>query len=292
MTTVVLILLCLAIAGRELYMAYDRRRPGDSVAYAEIADIRRQVAELKASRDELREELKDELQSEFKKELSRRDEALQEADSRIRSLISQINDRMLPEINAQLAEQGEATDRLRRHVRRRLDQAVAASLGADPVDTVSGVLGGEVRSAEQVSLTEAYEQCALAYGLDVELADPGGDDPWQVLYYLTGPSPRELERDFIDLLRALREGLEGTGPVHPLLKGLRGIEAGVAQLGPLVVVRTPEALLCGVQPLAELLHREPSALFADPAAVAVRLRSLPESRFCDLSTWRPQALTA
>ncbi|MBX6767877.1 MAG: hypothetical protein IRY90_12125, partial [Actinomadura rubrobrunea] len=139
--TAILVLLCLAIAGRELYLAFERRRP---VCAPELDDIRTQLAALKHTRDEL-----DRLRSEQRADLQRltdghaaHDQALQRTDARIRSILTQINERMLPEVTARLTEQREAVDRLsdevarlRGHLAARLDQAVAASLGADPVDT-------------------------------------------------------------------------------------------------------------------------------------------------------------
>lgn len=273
--TAVLILLCLAIAGRELYMAFDRKRT-DEAGDAGLAETRHRVAELTR--------------------------LVEARDARMDSLISQVNDRMLPEVNSRFAEQREAADRLRAELdrlrdelrresraqlRARLDQAVAASLGADAVDTVLGVLGGEVPGPARTTLAEAYEKCALSYALRVELAEPDGGAPWQTRYYLSGPSPRELERAFLDLVRGLRSGT--AGPADPLLSELRQVEDAVAQLGPLLLVRTPQALLCGVRPLADLLRNDPGALPADPAGAAARVRRLPTTRFCDLSTWQPRS---
>jgi hypothetical protein len=268
--TFVLILLCLAIAGRELYLAFDRNRVSGQHE-AVLGELRRQVNELAAGCERVREELHG---------------TVQVSDTRVRSLISQINDRVVPDVNAQLAGHRAATDRLRGVLRARLDAAVAASLGADPADTVLGVLGGAVPDTERTALADAYEKFAMTFGLHVELADPDGDTPWQLRYYLTGPSPRELERDFIDLVRDLRRG--DAGPAEPLLTGLHQVTEGVALLGPLTIVRTPDALHCGVRPLADLLRPDPSAL-ADVEATAGRLSGLPPTRWC---SWEPPAQTA
>jgi len=313
--TAILILLCLAIAGRELYLAFDRKRAGSA---PEIADIRTQLTALKGTREEL-EQFRS-TQSEHLERLAAGQaahaESLQETDARIRSLITQINDRMLPEINTRLTEQRDAVDRMstevarmRGHLVGRLDQAVAASLGADPVDTVAGALGADGTNAVEAppdSLVEAYERFAERYGLRIELADPAaGGPPWRMAYYLSGRSPRGLERDFIDLLRRLRsvggspasigtnghgaKGTNGTASadcaeMKALLGCLRGIQMGGAQVGPLLLVRTPEALLGGVLSLAELRKNGPGGrLLADPVDIAVKLHGLPESRFCDLS---------
>jgi hypothetical protein len=304
--TAILILLCLAIAGRELYLAFDRKRTGSA---PEIADIRTQLTALKGTREEL-EQFRS-AQSEHLERLAAGQaahaESLQETDARIRSLITQINERMLPEINTRLTEQRDAADRMstevarmRGHLVGRLDQAVAASLGADPVDTVAGALGADGDHAPPSGLVQAYERFAERYGLRIELIHPAaGGPPWRTSYYLSGRSPRGLERDFIDLVQRLRspnganggysangDSQAGQDEVKALLGGLRGIEMGGAQIGPLLLVRTPEALLCGVLSLAELRKNGPGRLLADPVDIAVKLHGLPESRFCDLSAVR------
>ncbi|WP_329519073.1 hypothetical protein [Spirillospora sp. NBC_01491] len=309
--TVILILLCLAIAGRELYLAFERKKPASA---PEIADLRTQLAALRGTRDELErfraaqakrlDRLAADQEERFELltgDRSRDDGALRETDARVRSLVAQINERMLPDVNARLSRQREIADRLtadvgalRAHLVGRLDQAVAASLGADPPDLVTGALTGGSSPAEEadgLTLIGLYEAFAERYELRVELTHPVEQDGfWLVRYYLSGRSPRGLERDFIDLLGGLRTGRTGGGPpaddaVRDLLQELHGIDKGCVQLGPLLIVRTAEALLCGVLPLAELLRPDAAALVADPALAADRLRCLPEGRFCDVSGW-------
>ncbi|MEU5995486.1 hypothetical protein ABZ806_41475 [Spirillospora sp. NPDC047418] len=280
--TVVLVLLCLAIAGRELYLAFERRH---SPGAPEIADIRTQLRALKGTRDELegfrasqRERL-DRLAAEQERDR----EALGAADARIRSLITQINDRVLPDVGGRLTqqreaagEQREALDRLaaevaalRAHLVGRLDQAVAASLGAEPTELVAGSLSTDPAAARG-PLTGPYERFAEHHGLRVELAD-------RDRYYLSGRSPRALERDFIELVAALRADCrETTGAARTLLGALRDVDRGGAQIGPLLIVRTPESLLCGVLPLADLRHPT-----TDQLAAEGRLHRLPEGRFYD-----------
>ncbi|TNY37897.1 hypothetical protein [Thermomonospora catenispora] len=296
MTTVTLILLCLAIAGRELYLAFDRKRPApDPAAAAEIAALRDRVAELEAA---VRRPAPAPVPADVEpveRRLAEAEAALRDADARIAALLEQVNERLVPEVNHRLAEQRDLTDRLaadvarlRRQVRRRLEEAVIASLGGDRVDVVPGLVGGAVPAERRGALADAYEGCAAAFGLQVELAEPGGDKRWHARYFLSGVGPRELERDFLGLLRELREG-EPRRAVRALLTGLHGVPEGVAQIGPLHVVRLPQVLLCGVPPLADLLRRRrPAAVVGDPRALADRLRALPQTRWCDLSRWRPR----
>lgn len=285
--TVILVLLCLAIAGRELYLAFERNRSPSAI---EMADIRLQLRTLRGTRDEL-ESLRlsqQERLDRLTREQDRDREALGEADARIGSLIAQINDRLVPDVNERLNRQQEAADLqrdaverlaaevtgLRAHLVGRLDQAVAESLGAAPADLVAGLL--TVRpSAVRPALTGPYERFAERHGLRVEMAD-------QDRYYLSGRSPRGLESDFIDLVQGLNSNCaESIGKARTLLAALRDTERGMAQIGPLLVVRTPESLVCGVLPLAEL--RRPGGCVPpdDPEGAARRLRRLTGGRFCD-----------
>lgn len=289
--TVILVLLCLAIAGRELWLAFERgRTPGAP----EIADIRTQLRALKGTRDELEEfrasqrERIDRLAADQESDRA----AFGEADARIRSLVTQINDRLVPDVSGRLKEQREAAEEqraaveglaaemavLRGHLARRLDQAAAASLGADPADLVTGSLA-VVPAEARPALAGPFERFAEHHGLRVELTD--GDR-----YYLSGRSPRGLELAFIDLVTALREHcVESTGPARALLGALRDVDRGGAQIGPLLMAWTSESLVCGVLPLAELRRPDAAGLLGDPDAAARRLHRLPEGRFCDLSAW-------
>ncbi|WP_344903603.1 hypothetical protein [Actinomadura meridiana] len=280
--TVILVLLCLAIAGRELYLAFERKRiPGAP----EIADIRTQLRALKGTRDELesvRASQGDRLDR-LTREQDRDREALGAADARIRSLISQINDRMVPDVNDRLHRQREAMERLaadltglRAQLARRLDDAVAASLGAEAADVVAGLL--RVEPPETLPPAAAvFGRFVEHQGLRVELTDLDR-------YYLSGRSPRGLERDFIELVRALRGDCEETTEqLRDLARALGDAERGTAQIGPLLLVRTPDSLVCGVLPLAELLRPETPGLLDDLPAAERRIRQLPETRFCVVS---------
>ena len=288
--TWILVLLCLAIAGRELYLAFDRRRP----AVPDLPDLRRRLSLLEGVRGELEHHhaTHDDQIARLASTQAKQAESVIEADARIRSLIDQINDRMLPEVNARLNQQNEAIDRLdtevnrlRDHLVARLEASVATSLGADPADTIAGALGSA--ASPSPDLTHAYERLAAQYGLRVELTAPAAyrmpdsDSAWQTRYYFTGRSPRELERDFLDLLRDLSTPPADDAdldPVQDLIGALKQIDQGGAQLGPLVITRTPSSLLCAVLPLADLLKAEPAALISDPATTTTRLTQLPATR--------------
>lgn len=290
---VILVLLCLAIAGRELYLAFDRRRRAGA---PEIADIRTQLTALKDTRDELehfrsaqRERL-ERLTAERTAELAplaagqdRLAESLRETDDRIGSLVAQINDRMVPEVNERLNRQKADLERLaadvaalRAHLVARLDRAVAASLGAEPADLVAASLTA-APDAARAALAGPFERFLERYGLWCELVD--GDR-----LYLSGRSPRGLERDFIELLAALRPGPgAATAEAAALLAALRGAARATAQVGPLLIVRSSGDLLCGVLPLAELRLPETAGLLDDPSGAAARLRRLPAARLLDAS---------
>ncbi|MBW8483032.1 hypothetical protein [Actinomadura parmotrematis] len=291
MTTVLLVLLCLAIAGRELYLATERKRTSPA---PELAELRRRlsgtagdVAELRREHGARLDELAGAAGADGAAPDGARDAAVAELDARIGSLVAQINDRVVPQVNDGLAAQRESIDLLagevaavREQLAGRLDQAVAASLGADPVDTVAGALAAGDAGA-RAELARSYERLAGLHGLHTEMALPvdGGASGWRLRYYLSGRSPRALERDFIDLLRVLREGGAVEPEARALLDCLDAIERGGAQIGPLVVVRTPAGLACGVLTLAELRRKDTAELLADPDGTAAALGRLPESRF-------------
>ncbi|MFC5751487.1 hypothetical protein [Actinomadura rugatobispora] len=286
--TWILVLLCLAIAGRELYLAFERKRPGTT---PELADLRARLTDTREEVERLRS-AQDERFEQTAADHTHLTESLGETDARISSLIGQINDRMVPEVNTRLTRQRETIERLgselaglRGHLIARLDQAVAASLGADPVDTVAGALAADA-TAPRTDLGRAFERLTGQYGLRVELADPaayrmpGSSDAWQTRYYLSGRSPRGLERDFIDLLRALAGPGTDTKAeaAQTLLGALEHTRMGGAQIGPLVIARTPHSLICGVLPLADLQKSEPAARIADPLTTAAKLQALPPTR--------------
>src|SRR5690606_39746469 len=92
----------------------------------EIADMRTQLRALKGTRDELeslRASQRERLDG-LERDRERDREDIDAADARIRSLIAQINDRMVPEVNDRLNRQREAAD-LQRDAVERLAAEVA-----------------------------------------------------------------------------------------------------------------------------------------------------------------------
>ncbi|MFC7732643.1 hypothetical protein [Actinomadura keratinilytica] len=59
----------------------------------------------------------------------------------------------------------------------------------------------------------------------------------------------------------------------------------MAQIGPLLAVRSRDEFLCAVLTPPQSLELESDGVFWDPAAAAVRLRRLPSHQLWDLSLW-------
>ncbi|POM26503.1 hypothetical protein BTM25_09040 [Actinomadura rubteroloni] len=260
--TVILALLCLAIAGRELYLAFDRKQ-ARGPAGPEVAELGRRLTLATEEIAELRRFHADDLNGRA---------AVRAGDEARLVVAEQRLDVLADEIAG-----------VREHLARRLDLAVAASLGADAPDTVAGALAsgdGPARPA----LTRAFDRLALRHGLRAELTlppvDAAGDGVWHVRSYLTGRSPRALEAEFIELLGTLNAA-DAQDPVHDLLALLRDAGPGGAQIGPFLVARTAEEFVAGVLPLAEL-SRDDADPLADPKDAAARLHRLPAARFRDL----------
>jgi hypothetical protein len=184
---------------------------------------------------------------------------------------------------------------LLQHTLDQLDRAAIETLGerAPEIQTVRGAVAcgtGDLQGA----LVQIFEQCARHHDLEQRFkVSMGGTRP-QVLYYLSGRNPRWLRQRFGEVLESLRSDMASPGEdpaeddeaaLRNLLLAVNATAEGFAQLGPLVIVRTPEALLCGVLTLAECRDFDTTVLAGDPAASAVRLRTLPEHRFFDLTRW-------
>lgn len=338
--TVILILLCLAIAGRELFNASDKRLPR---AQAEIAELRQRLDE----RDQVLRDLQSRLPAspdghghadpvevvpgtevthgtdilaltrqvgDLSKRVEELSKRVVEAGERLTGLDHrQERDRQARHELAGSLDAAEALlDQVHRHLLHRLDQEAEAGLGGESPDTVRGLLRGATATSRD-ALTRLYDLFAGSRGMRIELQEETCGPPWCVRYFLTGPAPRELERDFISLVSELRvtphesaaaagpsgqagweeqagqagqagqTGQTGSAALRSLAFGLLGTRDGTAQIGPLLIARTPDALLCGVLPLTDLQGSGVERLLDGPGAAVERLRSLPEGRFCDLT---------
>ncbi|GAA3950689.1 hypothetical protein GCM10023085_36670 [Actinomadura viridis] len=172
-------------------------------------------------------------------------------------------------------------------------------------------------------LTEMYERCVRAARLDIRFrasegsgeAVPGTAERRR--YFLAGqhvedligaftallistgadlprngtdrPHPRALAR--VEPGRSLPPGVEPARPpedeaaLKSLLRTLYESNGAVAQIGPLMAVRTRDELLCAVLTPPQSLELESDEVFWDPAAAGLRLRRLPSHQLWDLTAW-------
>jgi hypothetical protein len=154
--------------------------------------------------------------------------------------------------------------------------------------TIRGGLVGDTESSHDV-LTKAYEDLVDSVDLRVRMKVPEGSQTWHTQYYLAGKSSARLRRDFTALLETLWTPQADT--FHQLAVQLGVADHAFAQIGPLVLLRVPGSLICGVLTAAESRRFDADRFVADPALAATRLRELPDSRFRDLASG-PQSLQA
>ncbi|GAB2867396.1 hypothetical protein GCM10022221_80240 [Actinocorallia aurea] len=180
-----------------------------------------------------------------------------------------------------------------------LDHAITATLadGTEPLTTVGGSLMSADPALREV-LSDVYERCVEGSGLQIRFRNVEDD---VTRYYLTGRMLEELGGGYTSLLLSLtmdagltaaRHGGGGdAASVRALLRALHESEGAVAKIGPLVVSRTSDALVCGVLTHVQSTEFERRGLIADPAAASARLRELAVHQFWDLTAWaaRPAA---
>ncbi|MGI8332352.1 hypothetical protein ACRYCC_20475 [Actinomadura scrupuli] len=182
--------------------------------------------------------------------------------------------------------------RVHHRVQDQLDREIVETLGGDPPDsgTVAGGLSADL-APQGDTLLLLYANLLDQHGLKVRLQV---DEPEGIRYYLActpGRGPVELEWDFISVLDTLRDQARPGAPtpelsaVQSLLLAVHELDKGFVQIGPLVVVRTPEALLYGVLSVGESRCFDTDRMIADIPAAAARLQALPASRFGDLTSW-------
>ncbi|WP_433477904.1 hypothetical protein ACQPZP_13200 [Spirillospora sp. CA-142024] len=204
-----------------------------------------------------------------------------------------------------------------------LDDTVTAALTGRPrahgdAVTTTGRLWTRDDQLEDI-LCEMYERCVRASRLNVRFRTAEGADgpvpgsPERRRYFLGGHASEDLAGVFSALLisagadtpanggdakRGLARVEPGVPPgVEPvrvpedeaalkaLLRTLSESSGAVAQIGPLMAVRTRDELLCAVLTAAQSLELESDEVFWDPAAATVRLRRLPSHQLWDLTGW-------
>ncbi|GAA1598493.1 hypothetical protein GCM10009678_94560 [Actinomadura kijaniata] len=293
-TTIALVLVCLAVAGRELFLAFDKRLPR---AQAELRELRTQVAELAGRHEALRAEVTGpgEQPAEPPAEDALPDETRQVLD-RVDSLGDRV-ERLEQEIGG-LAGELTALDfdhDAQRALARSLDvlENSVAELQQEMLDRLArqeGVAPGLLLSEEgeaEALLTEAFERCVSEYGLRVRIRDhrtaqAANGGYWGTAYHLSGRRPDALGEELFAYVRGLYDPQDPSALAALLneMASLRG--GGVARLGPFTVVRTPNALLCG-------LLTESDEAPGEPWELAAHLRELPEDVQCDLTWLRTDA---
>ncbi|RKS72223.1 hypothetical protein BZB76_5044 [Actinomadura pelletieri DSM 43383] len=287
MTTVILVLLCLAIAGRELYLASDKRLPR---AQAELRELRGQVSELARRHDALKAVVDEATEpagipippQQSEDPPTEIVDRLDSITGRVERLEKQFND-----LSGELA--GLDLDR-------EAQRALARSLDAverdvvelhremlDRLDREEGVVTGVLLSEEgegETLLADAYERCAAEYGLRVRVRDQRAAQSTGTyrgtVYHLSGRRPEELAEDLLDHARGTDDS-SALGALLTELAALRG--GGVVQFGPFTAAGTPDALVCGVVP-------DGDAPPAPPRQLVDLIRALPTDRQSDLSWLR------
>ncbi|MCW2938980.1 MAG: hypothetical protein JWN00_1965 [Actinomycetia bacterium] len=328
--TALLVLLCLTVAGAELYLGLAKRR-----SESEISRLRAAAEQLRASLEAMQAragaaEAQGAAQGEILADVQHRYEirlrALEERtdlqelhgeisevghlsralETNVSALREQVRDIVArlgglergQELEHQFALSLQSVEtvvaRVHQRVQEQLDLEVVTTLGGDPPDggTLLGGLSGDIAALDDTLLLQ-YANLVEQNGLGVRLqvAELGG-----VRYYLACPpgrGPVELEWDLMSLLDGLAVGAAGRhespspelAALQSLLLTVSELGKGFVQLGPLVIVRSPESLLCGVLSVAESRCFDTDRLLGDTAGVAARLRTLPDSRFYDLTGW-------
>ncbi|MEV5575565.1 hypothetical protein AB0L06_36475 [Spirillospora sp. NPDC052269] len=299
-TTVILVLLCLAIAGRELYLASDKRLPR---AQAELRELRDRVVELTRRQDAMRADLDQSVQGPPPEALPQPvvgGEASPELVGHLEALADRVDraEKELGMLSGRVAEM-ELDREAQRALARSLDvvEQDVRELHQEMLDRLAsekGVVSGVVLSEEgeaEALLVEAFERSAAEYGLRVRIRDQraagvGGGGFMGTSYHLSGRRSEALAEEMFAYVRGLYDPQDPSGLAALLteLAHLRG--DGLVRFGLFIAVRAHDTLLCGL-----LSEDTGSASFAededDPRELVARIRALPAERQCDLSWLRP-----
>lgn len=288
MTTVILVLLCLAIAGRELYLASDKRLPR---AQAELRQLRRQLDDLARDHQTLKTVVDEATEPAGIPIPPQTQEAPAEVLERLDTVTGRVErlEKQFGDLSEELA--GVDLDRDAQHALARSLDAVEQDVldlhreMLDRLDREEGVVTGALLSEEgegEALLAEAYERCAAECGLRVRIRDGRSMQATGTyrgtVYHMSGRRPDVLAEDLFSYVRGLYDP-QDPSPVNALLTELASLRGGgVARFGPFVAVSTQSALLCGVLP------DEESTPPTEPWQFVDRIRDLPADRQRDL-TW-------
>jgi len=295
MTTVILVLLCLAIAGRELYLASDKRLPR---AQEELGELRKQLTELAKRHEALKAEVAAGREpSGIPIPQPSREDVPADVLDRLEAVGGHVErlEKDVGEISAELA--GLDLDRdAQRGLARSLDavEQEVAELNREMLDrldreegVVTGILLSEEGEAEAL-LAEAYERCATEYGLRVRVRDQRSAQVadgayWGTVYYLSGRRPDALAEELFSYVRGLYDPQDpsGVSALMTELAQLRG--GGIARFGAFTAARTASTLVCGL-----LRDADEGLVPSEPWELAGYLRELPEDLQCDLSWLRSE----
>lgn len=279
MTTLTLVLLCLAIAGRELYLASDKRLPR---AQAELRELRSQIHDLGRRHDELQAEIAEvrdapaitipqsppappETPAETEPAqppphaLYASEKPPAEIAGRIDQLAARVDriEEQLESVSVELA--GAALDHeARQALARSVDAAerIVGDLRREMLERlgreeglVSGLLLSEEGEAEPL-LTDAYERCSAEYGLHVRIRDdrsvqtPGGAF-WGTAYQLSGRRAHALAEELFTYVRDLRDPHDPSALAALLVELARLSGGGIARIGAFTAVRNSTSLEIG-----------------------------------------------
>ncbi|MFA1548685.1 hypothetical protein [Actinomadura chokoriensis] len=290
MNTVILVLLCLAIAGRELYLASDKRLPR---VQGDLRQMRRQLEDLAKDHQALKTVVDEATEPAGIPIPSLPEEPPAEVLEKLESVTGRVErlEKQFGDISTDLA--GADLDRdAQRALARSLDAVEQDVLELhremlDRLDREEGVVTGVLLSEEGESetlLAEAYEKCATECGLRVRIRDQRSAQAtgtyWGTVYHMSGRRPDVLAEDLFSYVRGLYDPHDSSA-VNALLTELASLHGGgVARFGPFVAVSTQSALLCGVLPDDE------SAPPTEPWQLVDHIRELPADRQRDLSWLR------
>ncbi|RAY12501.1 hypothetical protein DPM19_25555 [Actinomadura craniellae] len=173
-----------------------------------------------------------------------------------------------------------------------LDESMSVSRNGLAPAMLSGRLWNRDPRLHDV-LTDVYERCVKAHRLTVRFRT-SDEERGRLRYFLTGRNSEELGGGIAALLISIGMDVTHGGPrevpadeaaLQALLRAVHESSGATVQLGPLVVARTREELVCAVLTLAQSRELEDDELLWDPAGAVARLRLLPGHQVWDLTAW-------